>query len=148
MIAECRKDTKYVVCFVGGAVVRLINVIFSTFLLLWVTSFVDQGLYDEEYSKTLYQKLMITTGVGSLLFMPLIGQIGDKVPSKVIIPVAFTFRSIMALLFMRIHDPETTFARVIILLMCIFTVVEAISVEVLLMRDMPNKIRGTMMGLF
>ena len=80
--------------------------------------------------------------------MPLIGQIGDNVPSKVIIPVAFTFRSIMALLFMRIHDPETTFARVIILLMCIFTVVEAISIEVLLMRDMPNKIRGTMMGLF
>ena len=91
---------------------------------------------------------MITTGVGSIFFAPICGQIGDKVPSKVIIPTAFAFRSIMALLFVKLDNPETTFAKAVILLTCVFTVVEAISIEVLLMRDMPNKIRGTMMGLF
>ena len=30
----------------------------------------------------------------------------------------------------------------------VFTVIEAISIEVLLMRGMPNEIRGTMMGMF
>ena len=41
MCSECGKDAKYIVCFLGAAIIRLIAVLFSNFLLLWVTSFVD-----------------------------------------------------------------------------------------------------------
>jgi len=46
---------KYLVCFLGAALVRLVTILFSTFLILWVTSFVDSGeLASEEASKQLY----------------------------------------------------------------------------------------------
>ena len=51
---ECAKESKYIICFLGAAIIRLIAVLFSNFLLLWITSFVDQGLIKEEESKDLY----------------------------------------------------------------------------------------------
>ena len=42
--AECNRDIKYIVCFMGAAIIRLIAILFSNFLLLWITSFVDEGL--------------------------------------------------------------------------------------------------------
>ena len=44
MCAECGKDAKYVVCFLGAAIIRLLAILFSNFLLLWIMSFVDDGL--------------------------------------------------------------------------------------------------------
>ena len=54
MCAECGKDAKYIVCFFGAAIIRLIAVLFSNFLLLWVTSFVDEGKITNAESKDLY----------------------------------------------------------------------------------------------
>ena len=54
IITECGKDAKYIVCFFGGSVVRLVAILFSNFLVLWITSFVDDGTITEEESKDLY----------------------------------------------------------------------------------------------
>ena len=45
---ECARDPKYILCFIGAAVIRLISVLFSTFLILWVASFVDNGCITEK----------------------------------------------------------------------------------------------------
>lgn len=47
VFAQCKENNKYVVCFWGATIVRLVFVLFSNFMLLWVTSFVDEGLIDE-----------------------------------------------------------------------------------------------------
>ena len=49
--------------------------------------------------------------------------------------------------FIFINDPQSYFSKIMNCLLIIFTVVEAISVEVLFMRGMPSAIRGTMMGM-
>jgi hypothetical protein len=35
-------------CFVGVTIIRLVFVLFNTFLLLWITSFVDKGVLKDE----------------------------------------------------------------------------------------------------
>ena len=47
MFKECGRDAKYIICFLGAAIIRLIAVLFSNFLLLWITSFVDEGIITE-----------------------------------------------------------------------------------------------------
>ena len=43
-------------CLFGNMIIRLSVVLYSTFLLLWITSFVDNGvLKSEEDAKTIYQ---------------------------------------------------------------------------------------------
>ena len=148
MCAECGKDSKYIVCFFGGAIIRLIAILFSNFLLLWITSFVDEGLINEEDSKDLYQWIILTSTIGTIILLPIIGQLGDKIPSKILIPVSFILRGICGYSFIWMTDPQSIISMTLCILLIIFTVVEAISIEVLLMRDMPSQIRGLMMGAF
>ena len=49
---------------------------------------------------------------------------------------------------MWLDDPTSAAAQICCILLIIFTVIEAIAIEVLLMRGMPSQIRGTMMGMF
>ena len=148
MFAECGKDAKYIVCFMGAAIIRLLAILFSNFLLLWVMSFVDEGLLTNGESKNLYQKIILVSTICSIALSPILGIIGDYVPSRVIIPVAFTLRGICGFSFMYMSNPQSVASFFMCCSLIIFTVIEAISIEVLLMRDMPNEIRGTMMGMF
>lgn len=143
--AECRRDPKYVICFLGAAIVRLMAVLFSTFLLLWITSFVDDGIIaTEQESKTLYQKVILASTIATIFLLPILGHLGDKVPSAVIIPIAFTLRGLCGLSFMWMNDPQSVISMTLCCLLIIMTVVESVSIEVLFMRGMPRAIRGTM----
>ena len=44
---ECSRDVKYIICYFGAGIVRLIAVLFSNYLLLWITSYIEEGLIDE-----------------------------------------------------------------------------------------------------
>ena len=71
--SECGKDAKYIVCFIGAAVIRLIAVLFSNFLLLWITSFVDDGKINEGESKDLYQQIILIATIATIVLLPLLG---------------------------------------------------------------------------
>lgn len=146
---ECRRDAKYIICFVGAAIIRLIALLFSTFLLLWITSFVDDGILESEaVSKTIYQKVILAATIATICLLPILGILGDRIPSKVLIPVAFALRGLCGYSFIWIKNPDTFIAKTLCCLLIIFTVVEAVSIEVLFMRGMPKAIRGTMTGVF
>ena len=86
--------------------------------------------------------------VGTIICLPLLGYAGDKVPSPIIVPFAFFLRGMSGYAFLWINNPKSGVAQLFCCCLIIFSVVESVSIEVLLMRGMPNKIRGTMMGLF
>ena len=91
------------------------------------------------------QKMILTT---QRYFFPILGQLGDKVPATILVPIAFILRGATGYSFIWMTDPNSLVAKSMCVLLIIFTVIEAISVEVLFMRGMPSKIRGTMMGVF
>ena len=148
VLGECAKDGRYIICFTGAAIIRLISVLFSNFLLLWITSFVDEGLIGENQSKGLYQKIMLASTIGTVVLLPIFGHLGDKVPSTVLVPVAFALRGLCGYSFLWLTDPQSVLAITMCVLLIIFSVIEAISVEVLFFKNVPSEIRGTMMGVF
>ena len=79
---------------------------------------------------------------------PLFGFVSDKLPSKVVIPIAVLLRATCSYAFMFMTNPESVMAMAICVMLIVFTMLEAISIEVLFFRGMPNNIRGTMMGCF
>ena len=55
VILAMRHHPKYYLCFLGAMVNRLISVLFSVFLLLWITSFVQSGtLASDEDAKKVF----------------------------------------------------------------------------------------------
>ena len=64
------------------------------------------------------------------------------------VPIAFILRGISGYAFLWLKNPESIASKVMCVLLVVFTVVEAVSIEVLFFRGMPSQIRGTMMGMF
>lgn len=91
---------------------------------------------------------MLASVALSIFMAPLFGFIGDKLPSSVVIPISVTLRATCSYAFMFITNPESFMAIAICVMLIVFTILEAISIEVLFFRGMPSNIRGTMMGCF
>ena len=144
---ESRRDPKYIICFLGASIFKLNGVLFSNFIVLWLTSFVDDGLITEERSQDLYQRLILIAIFPCIVFAPLFGLIADKVPSKVLVPVAFSLRGAIGYAFLFIKDPESVWATLISVTLIVFTLLEAVSIEILFFRGLPGHIRGTMVGI-
>ena len=84
----------------------------------------------------------------TLLLLPILGSLGDRISSTVIIPVAFGLRAMSGFCFISIENPGSLFSIFISCLLCVSSVLAVVSIEVLFMRGMPREIRGTMMGLY
>ena len=92
--------------------------------------------------------IVLASMIGTIVLVPVLGWIADKLPSAVIIPIIFTLRAICAISFIWLDDPTSWLTSSIACALIIFSAAESISIEVLLMRGMPSEIRGTMMGVF
>ena len=141
---ECKRDPKYIVCFLGVGAYKMIAVLAGNYFILWFTSFVDEGLITEKESAELYQKVVIISSLVSFLTAPLCGMAGDRVPSKILVPCSYLLRAASGFLWTFAQVPESFFVYFVAILMGIGTGLEFISISVLFYRGLPGKIRGTM----
>ena len=71
----------------------------------------------------------------------------DKVPSKVLVPIAFSLRGAIGYSYLFIKDPESVGATFISVTLIVLTMLEGVSIEILFFRGLPGHIRGTMIGI-
>ena len=83
------------ICLCGVFIVKLFFILFNTFVLLWITSFIDKGVIkDEDEAKLIIQNVNIIVVIGALLFFRVAGWIADKYPAYIVIPCSFLFRAL------------------------------------------------------
>ena len=41
---EVKKDAKYALCFAAVTVVKLVQVLYSVYLVLWIADFINEGV--------------------------------------------------------------------------------------------------------
>ena len=137
---EIKQRPKYFFCFICLLVSRLIAVLFSVYLQLWIMSFQKSGvLSSTEESDAIYMKVV----AGALIF----GFVSDNADPRVIVPSTFFVRGIIAFTFQYIDNPKDWHAYVLCVTMIVVSVVQFICVEVLFMRNMKKEIRGTLSGI-
>ena len=86
--------------------------------------------------------------IATLTFLPLWGFLADKVPSRIIIPMAFGLRCFAGFMFLQIKDPRSAMSVAFCVLYVVSSTLENISVESLYFKAIPSDIRGVMLGLF
>lgn len=82
---------------IGGSITRLIAVLFSTYLILWIQSF--EGQKDGDSAKNIYFNMMIISVVFSAMILPILGRYIDNSPAIKIAPWAFLGRAICTIFF-------------------------------------------------
>ena len=90
-VADCR----YPLAFLGSMVIRMVTILFSVYIVLWITSFIDTGvLQSESDAKTVYIEMLAIAIVCSLFCLPVVGFIADRAPPYIFIPIAFGVRGL------------------------------------------------------
>jgi MFS family permease len=146
---ESLSDWKYPLSYLGAMVNRLVSILFSIYLLLWVTSFVESGIVESEAeAMAIYQKIILISVIGTMLSLPLIGWMADKVPEKLMIPLSFFVRMVTAASFLVLDHPESTQSICLCAMLIVTSLFENISIDAMFFRTLPRDIRGSMIALF
>lgn len=56
---------------------KLLSVLFSNYLVLWINSFVGKGIKDDKEAKDIYIKIMIFSVIVSAILFPFVGKLCD-----------------------------------------------------------------------
>jgi len=141
-------------CMVGGTITKLISVLFSTYLILWIQTFVTGSngspkiLSSKEQGKQIYSNIMVIATLISAFVLPLVGKLCDLYSPKYTIPFAFIFRSGTTILFSYIEDPRSFGSLGVCIAMIIATIVENISVDSIFNKNLPKETRGLLNGVY
>ena len=119
---------------------------FSTFWILYLTSYVGTVFADDDEASKAYANLMLCSVTVAIAFSPLIGIITDRVSPRITLPCAFLFRAIAIGLFHFIDDPTHPLAYIVGTLMVLGTTAEQICSDCILMRNAEREIRGVIYG--
>ena len=78
-MTACREKKILVICLFGSAISRLYSVLFSTFWLLYIASFIgSEYVENQEKAQMIYANMMIVSVVFGVTLVPLVGKIADK----------------------------------------------------------------------
>ena len=103
---ECQRNPKYLFCFICLFVSRLIGVLFSVYLQLWVMNFYKTGVIaTKEQSDSLYMSIILGSLVTIAIIAPIFGFVSDKADQRIIVPASFLVRGIVAACFCQITNP-------------------------------------------
>lgn len=124
VITLIMSDIKYPLCFLGVMVTKLVTILYSIYLMLWMTSFVPSGIIESEARvKTLYSEVLTGAMIGTLFALPLVGKIADSAPIEWFLPISFLLRGIIAMQFQNITNPESTISIILSMLIIIASAV-------------------------
>ena len=91
-------DMKYPLSFVAWFSTALIQVLISSFLLLYITDYVKTGvLSDDAEASIVYARISTVSLVISAMIIPFIGKAIDVIPTKIIFPTVFLVRAFFCL---------------------------------------------------
>ena len=79
-------------------VTKLVQVLYSVYLVLWITDFVERGvLQDNDEAKTLYKNVMVYAVIATAISVPFIGKMADYLPAPIFVPLSFLIRGVLIL---------------------------------------------------
>jgi MFS family permease len=133
---------------IGASITRLLSVLFSTYLILWIQSFSDHSKESREIGKTIYLQIMVISTIISAFVFPFVGQVCDLFSPRKTIPFAFIFRALTTGMFYCVDKPNSYLAYFSAIMMIVGTIVENISIDTIFAKNLPKETRGILNGVY
>ena len=143
-----RSDARYAYCFLAILSTSPITILFTNYLLLWITSFVETCQVESMLqAKVIYQAVLLIAFSVTVMSMPVLGIFVDNLPANIFVPASFLGRGLILIGFLMLKTPDSWFANLICALILFSSAAEKISVEAMFYKSIPLDIRGAMIGL-
>lgn len=145
VLAELKSKPVLLMCLVGTGITKLLTVLFSTYLILWIQSFPDFS--DGARSKNVYFNMLVISVAISSLVLPLLGRYIDSSPAIKLVPYAFMSRCVCCYLFSMLRAPDTVAAYAVCVLIIISTIFESNLIDSIFAKSLGKAARGLLFGL-
>lgn len=128
-------------------VTKTYSILFSTFWLLYILSFIQTGeVASTQEAETIYQYVMIVSVVCGMACVPIVGRLADNVNPQIMLPVSCLFRLSSIVGFYFIEDPKSYYSYGISTAIVLGTLLESICNDAVLFRNADREIRGVIFG--
>lgn len=107
---------------------------FSTFWLLFISSFIGTKIPDADAAKLIYANVMLVSVVLGVILSMGVGKIVDTFNPQIVLPMAFFVRMCAITLFCFIQDPSSLYSYAVSVVLVVGTVFETLTTDSLLLR--------------
>lgn len=143
----CYENLTIPLVLVASTLSKLYLLLFSTFWLLFISSFIGtEYVASADQAKLIYSNLMVVSVVLGVVGSPFMGMVVDNYNPQWVLPSAFLMRAVGVGLFMQITDPTTIYAYSVGVLLVMGTVFEGLVADCLLLRLADERTRGILYG--
>jgi hypothetical protein len=148
VLAECRNHAKYPMCLIAYMVHAPIIPLFSLTGILWIASFINDGkVADNVEAKKIYKHAVIIAMMSSLIFLPLISELSDRVSPLIMLPASFIFRGIAGGCFRLIEDPKSWFTIFLFTMLVVMSSCQYLIIKAWYNRHLVKEVRGNMSNI-
>ena len=139
----------------GAAITRLLSVLFSTYLILWINQQLikeDASEQDkqnqENLAKDIYINIMVASALICIFVLPVVGKLCDTVDPRNIMPLAFLARCCTTYFFWLLEKPDTFQCFAVCVAMVVATITEQVSCDSIFMKNLNKETRGILSGAY
>ena len=94
-----------------------------------------------------FRNIIIGSQIATIIVLPIFGNIADKADARVVVPMAFFARGVVAVLFRFVESPKEWQGITLCILLVVTSLIQYLAVEVVFLRNMKSTIRGTLSGI-
>jgi hypothetical protein len=148
VLVASKENAQIPLCFFAASITKLYNILFSTFWLLFIQSFYPNGAdNDFKDAKMIYSNVMIVSVCFGILFVPLMAKVADSCNPQWVLPIAFYARAASFAAFYFIVSPSGYYSYGVSVLLVLFSGMENIANDSILLRSADKEIRGVIYGV-
>lgn len=138
-------DPRWLFLFVAIAQAHLITYLYSSYLVLWLNSFVSTGqIENSQQVELLFSRMTLASLPSTIVTILLTGFLADCIKPVLLIAPAFFGRAVTTYMFKFVDEPQTIGAYTLVCALIFFSIIQVISLESLFMKNLPRDARGAM----
>lgn len=138
-------DPRWLFLFLAISQAHLITYLYSSYLVLWLNSFVSTGqIANDQQVGMLFSRMTLVSIPLTIITILATGYLADFVRPVLLIAPAFLGRAIGTHMFKYVTEPEEFGAYALVCALIFFSIIQVISLESLFMKNLPREARGAM----
>jgi len=108
-------DVKWTYCFIGAAISHYIVYLYGTYMMLWLSGFIESGvLKDEKDVEAVFSMQTLVATPFSMVALFLSNRLMRYLDISVLIPFSFVGRGLFLYCFRYMKDPRSAFSLLVV----------------------------------
>ena len=156
MNSQLKKKPILYIVILGASITKLLSVLFSTYLILWINRNIiiegeeseEKALEQKNLAKDIYINIMVTSALICVIVLPIVGKLCDTIDPRKIMPLAFMARCLTTYLFWLLESPASFETFIVCVAMVVSTVTESVCCDAIFMKNLSKETRGILNGVY